>query len=318
MPLMYREGADSTADRPAHVRAASGLAWVGRRLVVIQDDANFLAVLDPTEARRSGSFGGAEVVHLPAGHAGLRQFDERRGNKGHKLDLESCFTFGAGAETTLVALGSGSTPARERILMVTGLQEETPRVELLGAHELYAALRGTPEFAGAELNLEGAVLLGERNLRLFGRGNGASREGREPVNATCDLDWPGLRSYLHDRSLPPPTPRSIVRYDLGDIDGVALGFTDAMEWEGGILFSAAAEASPDAVQDGAVAGSAIGIIPDAAAPRWMSILDEHGSHFRGKLEGLARGPERGTVYAVADEDDPSRPSELCLIRIDGL
>jgi hypothetical protein len=50
---------------------------------LIQDDANFVAFLED----------GGESVHsisLPAGTGGHRQFDDRRGNKAHKLDLEAC------------------------------------------------------------------------------------------------------------------------------------------------------------------------------------------------------------------------------------
>jgi len=44
--LYYREGSDSQLDRPPHVRAASSLSWLGRRLTAIQDDANFVALID--------------------------------------------------------------------------------------------------------------------------------------------------------------------------------------------------------------------------------------------------------------------------------
>ena len=321
--LRYRDGADPMADRPGHVRAASALAWVGDRLVIVQDDANFLALADPftdTEADTNrGSVGDAhaDAVHLPAGHEGRRQFDEGRGNKAHKLDLESCITFGSGSDTTLVAFGSGSTAAREQILVATDLVTGDPTVEVVPARELYASLRTAADFAGSELNIEGAVLLGDRELRLFGRGNGAARDGRVPTNATCTLDWAPLWAWLRDRSLRPPTPHSIVRYDLGTIDGVPLGFTDAMARSDGILFSAAAEASPDAVQDGVVSGSVLGIIPAHGEPRCMRVLDERGEAFTGKIEGVTAGARAGTVHVVVDEDDPSRPSELCEVGIEG-
>ena len=81
-PLLYAGGADAALDRPAHVRAASSLAMVGGRLAIIQDDANFIAVLDPSDGR-------IESITLPAAAGGERQFDDRRGNKRFKLDLEA-------------------------------------------------------------------------------------------------------------------------------------------------------------------------------------------------------------------------------------
>ncbi len=47
VPLVYAAGADPALDRPAHVRAGSGLAWIGGVLAVMQDDANFIALADP-------------------------------------------------------------------------------------------------------------------------------------------------------------------------------------------------------------------------------------------------------------------------------
>jgi hypothetical protein len=318
MSLTYRAGADPALDRPAYVRAASAMAWVGGRLVIVQDDANFLAIADPDSASAAParSLATADVT-LPAGPAGRRQFDDGRGNKAHKLDLESCVVIPDRRGATLLAFGSGSTPERERIIVADHWGAPAPRITLIHARELYAALRASLDFAGTELNIEGAALIGERELRLFGRGNGAARDGRHPVNASCALDWPLLRSYLDDRTMPPPLPRSTTRYELGAIEGVPLGFTDAMTWGDGILFSAAAEASPDAVRDGPVAGSVIGVIPERGEPRCTVIVDEHGAVFTGKVEGVASRPDARTIYAVADEDDPARPSELCIIGLEG-
>ncbi len=307
--LHYRAGADSVLDRPAYLRAASALAWIGDRLVIVQDDASFLALADPLDSR-------ADSVTLPAGPAGRRQFDDARGNKAHKLDLESCVTLDDDGGTTLVAFGSGSSPARERIVIAAGLNAETPIVRVVAAPTLYAVLRAAADFAGSELNIEGAVLVDQRELRLFGRGNGAPRDGRTPVNATCALDWRQLWRHLHDPTVAPPQPHSITRYDLRAIEGIPLGFTDAVAVEGGMIFSAAAEASPDAVSDGHVSGSVLGLIPDHGAPTWMPIVDEHGAPFTGKFEGLASSPDAATIYAVADADDPAKASELCVIRIE--
>src|SRR5688572_3038814 len=83
--LWYASGADASWDRPAHVRAGSGLTRLGGRLAVIQDDANFVAVVQRGEWT-------AESIVLPAGLGGLRQFDDGRRNKAAKLDLEACTT----------------------------------------------------------------------------------------------------------------------------------------------------------------------------------------------------------------------------------
>lgn len=59
--LHYSGGPDEATDRPGHVRAGSGLAQVAGGLVVIQDDSNFLALIDPERPMA------AQAIPLPAG-----------------------------------------------------------------------------------------------------------------------------------------------------------------------------------------------------------------------------------------------------------
>lgn len=315
-PLRYADGADPALDRPGHVRAGSGLARVPTGLAVIQDDAHFVALVDPASRR-------VDAVTLPFAVDGRRQFDDRRGNKAQKLDLEACATLPDDhGDPLLLALGSGSTPQREHAALLTGWNGAAnaaavcARVVHLPA--LYATLRAEAAFAGSELNVEGAAWLGDR-LRLFGRGNGAARDDVAAVNATCDLDGAALRAHLRDPAgAPPPAPRDVVRYDLGTIDGIPLSFTDAAAWRGGILFAAAAEDSPDAVRDGRVAGSALGTIDAAGAVRWTLVLDADGRAFDGKVEGvLPMDGAADRLWIVVDVDDPDVPSELCEVVLEG-
>jgi len=327
--LRYRDGADAALDRPAHVRAASGLAWVGSRLAVIQDDTNFVALVDPTD-------GGADAVPLPAGPGGVRQFDDGRGNKAHKLDLEAVVSVPAAAaggsgEPLVVAFGSGSSPRRERVVVCHGLGDRARevRVDLHDARDFYAGLRAAADFAGSELNVEGAVYLGGGRLRLFGRGNGAPRDGVLPVDATCDVDWPALAAHLGAPGRdPPPVPTGIVQYDLGAVGGVALTFTDAARGPGDAgagtrwtVYTAAAEASPDATRDGPVAGAAIGVIAERSsgtAARWALLRDAAGEPFAGKAEGIVLAPGDPTrAYVVVDRDAYDAPSQLCEVALGG-
>jgi hypothetical protein len=117
------------------------------QLAVVQDDALFLALVDPESAR-------ADSLTLPAGASGARLFDDVIGNKADKLDLESAFVLGG----TLYAFGSGSTPARELVVSVREL-EHAPIAEIVPAHRLCAARRDG--VAGSELNL-GVALVGDQ------------------------------------------------------------------------------------------------------------------------------------------------------------
>jgi len=309
VPLLYADGADPALDRPAHVRSASGLVRAGGRVAVIQDDANFVALADPAT-------GQARAITLPAGEGGLRQFDDLRGNKRYKLDLESCVIVDDG-EGTLIAFGSGSTPLREKIVTVRGVASASAHVRVVDASALYTALRAETGFSGSELNVEGAALAGGV-LRLFNRGNGAPHGRLQPVNATCDVDLAAFLAFLADPATAPPPPlRDVVRYDLGAIDGLPLTFTDAEERGGALLYAAAAEASPDATRDGPVAGCAIGIIHDGQA-RYAMVEESRGGRYAGKIEGILPHPDDpARLHAVIDRDDPGAASELLEVVLGG-
>ena len=298
-------------DRPAHVRAGSGLARIPGGLVVIQDDSNFLALIDPLRPRA------ARAIPLPPGLDGRRQFGDSTGNKHLKLDLEACFVT-PGSSPLFVAFGSGSTPARESVVLLSGFEHDTLEARVILAPALYARLRATPAFAGSEMNIEGALLLGEW-LRLFCRGNGAVNGNLAPVNSTCDLPWSRVFAHLGEPGAsPPPAPVRIEAFTLGALHGVPLGFTDAADWKGRVLFTAAAEDSPDSVRDGPVTGSVIGIVEERGVARWAPITDVHGATLREKAEGLlVADAERGTFWVVADADDETRPSELWQIQLGG-
>jgi hypothetical protein len=185
-PLFYARGADVALDRPAPVRAGSALARLGpTTLAVVQDDASFLAILDGA---------GAELVvrdvPLPS-HDGVRQFDDGRGNKKAKLDLEACLA----CDDLFLAFGSGSSPLRERVVLVEQASGEAPRVTVVEACALYEAMRDHPVFPGSELNVEGAALAGADVLFLQ-RGNGARRASRDPVDASARVDRAALVAYL--------------------------------------------------------------------------------------------------------------------------
>jgi hypothetical protein len=312
-PLLYAAGADESLDRPAHVRSASALVRVAGRLVAVQDDANFLAILDPQTWR-------AVPVTLPAGADGRRQFDDGRGNKHLKLDLEACTVApdGDGAEV-LIAFGSGSLPPRECVVLARGWGDGEPRTDVVAASAFYAALRGARAFSGSEMNVEGVAYVGGGVLRLFNRGNGAPAGGEQPVDATCDVDWPALRAHLADPTgTPPPDPGRIVRYELGHVGGCRLTFTDAAPMGDAVLFAASAEDSPDAVRDGPVAGSAVGIISPHGEVRTALVAAADGTPLLEKVEGICPDPtDPHRLLAVVDRDDPAAPSLLLEIVLDG-
>jgi hypothetical protein len=312
--LRYTAGADAATDRPAHVRAGSACCFVdvpnkGRRLAVVQDDANFIALVDVAHP------GDVDVVVLPAGVGGLRQFDSGRGNKQHKLDLESALALDIDGVPTLFALGSGSAPAREVVVVVRFVGERVD-VRVVALPLLFSLLKARRDFAGDELNIEGMVVVDDV-LRLVNRGNGAG----VAVDAMIDVPLAAFVAHVADpSSTPPPTPGVCRAFVLGAVSGVRLTLTDATRArDGRIVVLAAAEASPNAVDDGEVVGTAVGIFNSDEAPTMYALLDEHGEPLRDKVEGIALDPvDRDIAWVVVDKDDPHAPADVLRVDLAGV
>jgi hypothetical protein len=297
VPLRF-DAAAPGLDLPGHVRAGSGLTlWRGWR-VVVQDDVHALALVDPASHT-------VHSVPLPAGPDGVRTFGDDRGNKHLKKDLEACLTLPDGR---LVALGSGSTTGRQRIVVMS----DDLSIRVIDGASLFGHLRARGDFSGAELNIEGAAVAAGA-LHLFQRGNGASREGLRAINAIGTVSLEAFVAWL-DGLGPSPSLVAACEVDLGLLGGVPLGFTDAAALPNGHLaFLAGAEASPDTYSDGVVVGSCIGLVDPALGRVIVApIVDDKGVPTRLKLEGLSFEGLNADGHAcfgvVADMDTPDVPS----------
>lgn len=269
------------------VSAASGCVVDGGLVHVIADDDLCLRTYD-LSGRPRGSirlFAGA----LPA---------EAKARKRRKPDLEALVRLPDGS---LLALGSGSSPARHRGARVFG-DGDGPRVEVIDLAPLHAALAGRFD----ALNLEGAAVVGP-HLVLAQRGNGPGRQ-----NALVRLDLAAALAMLDAGRLGPAAIVEVVPVDLGELDGVPLSLTDLARGPDGLLcFAAAAEATDDPYLDGACAGSAIGVVgPAGEVARLWPVAPIV------KIEGLACGGD-GDLLLVADADDPAVMAPLFGARLPG-
>lgn len=299
--LRYTVPPESSTDLPPIVRAASALRRRGDRLIIVQDDVNALAVLRVD--------GVVEPLLLPPGPDALRRYEDGRGNKRLKLDLEAGAVLPDGR---FVAFGSGSSRRRERLAVLSGEAD----VRVHAAPEFYAALRDCVATLGVELNIEGAVTLGSDRLRLLQRGNKANSAHGLPGNAVIDFDLSGFVRWLDGNSAPPAVAAMLV-VDLGEVQGVPYGFTDATVCDdGSIAFVACAEDSADVRSDGPVLGCRFGRL-DAAGVRVIDILEADGRPTTWKLEGIEARPGHPAIFdVVADMDCPEEPATMLELHVD--
>lgn len=289
-PLYYRRGADPTLDRPGHVRAASGLCWVGAHLAVVQDDARFVGTI-----HFAGSDTLVDDIPLPPGPGGRRVFDDGIGNKRDKPDLEVAFA----VDGELWALGSGGRyPARQ------GMVRWRPGESPVWSPEV-ALFERLADHAGRPLNLEGGALVPDGRVVLAHRGG----HGGTAPDVLLELSFAALSGQE-------PFVVHTTRVVLGD----ELHFTDLAPASHGLWYSAVVEATQHFAKDGPVHSAVIGRLRpslDGWAVEHARVLEESGRPSVDKIEGLAAHP-RGTgwLLAVTDPDDPDRPGELLEIALD--
>ncbi len=302
----------STVDRPAHVRAASGLTRALGRWYVVQDDTAFVGVVDDATV---------DAIELPLPiEAGVRrQFSAAIGNKAAKPDFEACFTAGAGGQDGQVdalrvwAFGSGSTARRRDIAQLDPLTGATCRFDATSLHlQIVDELGHLPNIEGACVYLD--------ELWLFHRGNTGGRD-----LGCCAFAWPwrAVVAWLLNGG-PVPAMTAVTAFDLGDIKGVRWGITDvALGPAGRVAVLCAAESSANAVDDGAVIGARIGVLDVDAAGVWTQLrtvdlptaVTGAGNY---KPEGLfIDETSPGHAFLVADPDDTEVPAVLCEVALAG-
>jgi hypothetical protein len=292
------------------VRAASAIAPLGDGWLIVQDDATHAAWW------RSKSVTAVRVVDSVDG---LEEFSSSAGTKHLKPDFEAACAVSANGTHGVLLLGSGSTGARMRASLVAmgaadhALSEAEPAFTVAGLESVYRKVAAALGLHHDQLNLEGACVVGDR-LRWFQRGNFAAGT----PTACVDVDLAELLaavtgSIAADRV----QVGDVRRYDLGAVGGVALAVTDAMSVAGGrVLVSAAAEDTPNAVDDGPVVGSALALLDDEGVLASVVVPESgRGAH---KVEGLAVGATTADglrLLAVVDADDPTVASELLVLRL---
>jgi hypothetical protein len=276
-------------ERNLPIAAASALLKVGDYLLVLSDDERQMAIVE------EGNDEPGTLIKVMEGGT-PRGPDERA---GHKPDFE-CMAhlepFDGFEHGAILALGSGSGPDRNQatLLRLTADGRPDSDFELVDLGPLYERLREDI----VDLNIEGSAVIGDV-FRLMQRGNGP--EGR---NARVDLDAGAVRAALVEgEPIPPAAVQAIEFYDLGNLKGVPLCFSDASPLaDGRMAFIASAE-----IGDGYV-GSSLGLMDSDGTVEFNEPVDHEL-----KLEGLAaeiQDDGRIRLLMVSDADDPDHPSPL--------
>jgi hypothetical protein len=294
-PLLFDDGTPVTA--------ASGIAPLGDGWLIAQDDATFAAWL------RAGSVTPVRLLPSVDGHD---RFSEAAGTKRLKPDLEAACPAEIDGDPAVLLLGSGSTERRMRGVVVR-LVDGHPVAQAGHVGPLYERVAQCLGVPLEHLNLEGASRHGT-TVRWFNRGNLAAGVSSGSADVPLDALVAAVLGRADAEAVPVDRP---LGYALGEVEGIGLEVTDAITLpDGRLLLSAAAEDSPNAVDDGPVVATALALV-DGAEVLAVAPIPEVGGRVH-KIEGLAlRGPADGEVHllAVVDDDDPDMPSLEIELRV---
>ena len=270
--------------------SASGIEIIGGTAYVIGDDSAFLYVLD------AGTL-------APTGNVRLFGFDadgSARIPKREKPDLECMAALRwPDGQPGLLLLGSGSLENRARGWFVPTAAGTAAAPEALDLAPLYDLLR--PHLpAGVVLNLEAAATSATELLlcqRTVGRAD-AALLFRLPLAASL--------AFLVDSTAVAPSVEPL-RFALPVIDGCPAGFSGATFADGRLFVTASVEDTADAVLDGAVLGSFIGVVNlEAQTAEFARLTWADGRAYLGKVEGLAvrrtLGAGHWELLLVTDDD----------------
>ena len=281
--IRYLHTAEPLASGNPFLSAASGLVHIGKTLCVVGDDEQHLVVFNQNDD------GPGRLIRLLPGDPPRK----KKKRKAVKPDFEILFALPHSG--LICAMGSGSTPQRMRGATI---DLESDSVTLLDLQPLFAAIAPLV----AELNLEGAVVRGDR-LLLFNRGNMANPE-------TCIFET-ALAGLTDGAAIEVTLVKTLA---LPLIEGVPLTVTDAcLLGDDGFLLSTVAEVTDDSYADGDILGAAIIVLNADLEVVAIETLEP-----TLKIEGItARRTLTGAeLLCVSDADDPDAPSSIYSASLD--
>ncbi len=285
----------SSAERSTIVSSASGLAVIGSNAYIVADDRLSLATFNIHNSE-PGNWIALFDGELP---------EEHKARKKKKPDLEAICVLPSdrfSPHGALLAVPSGSKSWRTNGAFLYLDAEGKIDGEPLPVD--YTKLFEFLEPKVGRLNIEG-VAVDEKSLLLANRGN-----SKNSVNAILELRLDVVLKQIHDTHVVDET--SYVgrkTYELGELKGVPLSFTDLCVLPDRTkIFSAAAELTEDAYDDGDCFGSVIGAISSADEILKIDVVDAPI-----KIEGVHVRSWTATtcdLLLVTDADSETIPAAM--------
>lgn len=287
--------------------SASGIELVGNNYYVVGDDSPFLYQLD-------------EQYNLMQRHVLFDTTDFATGRipKSLKPDLEGMAHFTYGRDEMLLLLGSGASAVRNRAFLVNMTDGMTVRE--IDLTRLYTFLKQVLRIeAEGVLNLEG-LAMDDTYTYMMQRGLDTG------TNMLLRFDTNDFKGFLmNDDDIPAV---AVYHFALPQMGGATGGFSGAYAVDERLFFTASVESTQNAIEDGEVLGSMVGMIDLNALPYatdvtnplqvpTVQLTNPDGSEYKGKAESLVVKGRTGDAYnIVVVSDDDLGGSELLEVQLE--
>ncbi len=297
------------------IPSASAVEVINGNIYIVGDDSSFLYVL---------KYDLTLLAKVPLYETKADDFVDNRILKKKKSDLECITKLTINGYPHLLILGSGSKSPRRDVAFLVKLPTPYNRKHLVWPISLvkwYAFLRMNEDVTGESgvLNFEAAATT-ENHVYIFNREN----------NAALRFDLPEFIEFIqgHTDSMPFPT---VIPNELPLINNFRSGFSGADYFDNKLFFTAAAENTSNAIDDGAIIGSALGILSIEGEEKTRGKLTDG---FSGTISNVTIIPaienrllkiesisvyekENDTTYiAIAVSDDDQGGSDILMLQLE--
>ncbi|WP_276498897.1 DUF6929 family protein [Pontibacter litorisediminis] len=286
--------------------SASGLEYVEGVFYVLGDDSPFLYQLDK-DYKLVGRYPLFDTTGVING----------RIPKDVKPDLESMGTFTYGRDAMLLLMGSGASKARNKGYLVN--LTDDMQVQELDLSRFYTFLKQVLRLEqDGQLNLEG-LAMDNTYAYLLQRPAGGG------PNTLLRFDADGFKNFILGKADIPPV--ALYHFKLPEMRQLVAGFSGAYAVDGKLFFTASVEETHNAIEDGEVHGSYVGLIDlralpyafDPATPLQVPVAqltNEDGTGYVGKAESLVVLKGEGQQFkVVVVSDDDKGHSELLEVQL---
>lgn len=296
------------------IPSASGVEVIEGIIYIIGDDSNTLFALNHN----------LQIINKLELFESDYAFHERIPKK-IKPDLECLTHIKIHGYDYVLINGSGSKDNRDDGYLVKLPTKFNKKFfpQKINFKPLYNLLRADEEIVNdGKLNLEASAY----SDRFFVFLNRANKKGN---NAALVFNTEEMQVFVAENSEMVPFP-NVFTYELPTIGGVPCGFSGACIMDDKLFFTASAEDTEDAVEDGSVAGSLVGwmqLNPDGnrkgTSTKCLSeikatiCVTENNAIFLGKMESMTiyEKDSDNKYIAIAVTDSDGGASELIMLEI---